>query len=403
MRRNRDDRRKAIEQEAEGSRREGGGFGGSKYIISEDELAKLGVRKYIVDSGENPKEGRTHSWSFLEPNPKDPCVVGLGLYIHYRIGVNEESFLCPRFMKREFERLQSAWPDADFPIPDAIKHGRCPICEKRDANIAYYKAEREAMSEEDRKAWHKTNIRNLEPFNGGFTDPKPNRYLGWIVDESEGGDRLDDGVQLVEFATGGRNNPGVHKGLMDQAVVRESGEVLDVLDPSEDGYKFSFYRSGKTQADISYSGHKLKPRREALDDEWLDAVPRFTDVLVFAGYDTIKEAFIGVADTPDDSAKIDQRRQEAEEVSDNLVEAYQGEKPRRRRRRSESDDEPNPTEPAPGAEKITTADRNTAENSPRRRRRAEPEPADDEPSEEAKALARRVRNRQRRKEESNNG
>jgi len=397
MSRNREDRRKAIESQAAGSRKEGGGFDGPKYLVSDAELAKLGIKKYVVDSGDDPDKGRTHSWSLLEPHPKDPCVVGLGMYIHYRIGVNEEAFLCPRFMKKEFERLQAADPDIDFKVPDAIKHGKCPICEKRDINVAKYKAERESMTEEDRKQWHKSNIRDLEPFNGGFTDPKPNRYLAWIVDEKE----LDDGVQLVEFSTGGRNAAGVHKGLMDQAVDRDTNEVLDVLDPTKDGWKFSFFRQGKGMA-CSYSSHKLSPRREALDQEWLDAVPRFTDVLVFADYGSIKEAITGVSSEPEketpekepaDDSPRRRRAAEAEEVADELVEAMNApeEEPRRRRSRSEDDDEPNPTaDPEPRRRRRTESD-----DEPRRRET----PADDEPSDEAKALAERVRNRQRRREE----
>ena len=416
--RNREDRRKAIAQEAQGSRSEGGGgYAGPNYIIAEAEFAKLGIRKYNVDSGDKPDEGRTHSWSFLEPHAKDPCVVGLGLYIHYRIGVNEESFLCPRFMKKEFEKLRAAWPDIKIDIPEAIKHGRCPICEKRDINVNKYKAERESMSEDDRKAWHKTNIRDLEPFNGGFTEPKPNRYIAWIVDESEGGNRLDDGVQLVEFCTGGRNNAGVHKGLMDQAVDLETNEVLDILDPSKDGWKFSFNRKGKKQSDVSYSGHKLKPRREPLDQAWLDAVPRFTDVLVFADFGQIKDAYIGTPDAPpqesrraepaDEPRRRSRADEAADDVGDELEDAMNdsppAEEPRRRRSRSEGD-EPNPTQPARGVENNTRAGQRTApsptdDDSPRRRRQAEEPPKDDEPSPEAIATAERIRNRQRRREE----
>ena len=406
MSRNREDRRKAIASEAAVSRAEGGSFSGPAYIISEAELAKLGIKNYILDSGDKPEDGRTHAWSFLEPHIDDPCVVGMGLYIHYDIGINKERILCPRFMKKEFDRLQAAWPDADFKVPDAIKHGKCPICERRDINVAHYKAERESMEEQERKTWHTTNIYNLEPFNGGFIDPKPNRYIGWIVDEKI----LDDGVQVVEFPTGGKNNAGVHKGLMDQAVDRDTGQVLDVLDPSKDGWKFSFFRQGKGKA-ASYSSHKLSPRGEALDKEWLEAVPRFTDVLVFADYATIKEAFNGVVSEPEETRERTEpaeeprrrgRAEEAEAVGDELVEAITApaEEPRRRRRGAE--DETNP-QSAPGAANHTRGDQGnaatTSPSEPRRRRQAE-EPKDDEPSDEAKAIAEQVRNRPRRRESS---
>jgi len=417
-RRSREDRRKAIQGEAESSRREGGDFAGPGYLIGEAELAKLGVRQYVVDSGDKPEEGRTHVWSFLEPHPSDPCVVGLGLYIHYGVGAEEETVLCPRFMKKEWERMQASCPDADFPMPDVIKSGQCPICEARDKYITEYKARKDSMSEDDRKAWHKKHIRDLEPFNGGFTDPKPNRYLSWIVDEADGGKRLDDGVQLVLMATGGKNNSGVHKGLMDQAVDRVSGEVIDVLDPSAEGFKFSFFRQGKGTSNISYSGHRLRPRREALDQEWLDTVPRFADVLKFWTYDQIKSAYYGVK--TDESSKRDDdaddapderttaRRAERSKVGDELAEHFEesaDEGTSRQRRRREA--EPDLTEgPARGADTSTREDRRTAAEGPARRRRQDDDddrpPAKqadpDEPSPEALALAERVRNRARRRE-----
>ena len=183
-RRSREERRRAIQGEAESNRREGGGFGGPTYLASDEELEKLGIRRYVVDSGEENK-GRSHRWSLLLPHRKDPCVTGLGLFIHWDVGANGDRFLCPRFMKAEFERQQAAWPDADFPVPEAIRHGKCPICEQRDRAVKEYMEIREDMGEEKRRAWHSKHIYELQPFNGSYTDPKPNRRVAWIVDEHD--------------------------------------------------------------------------------------------------------------------------------------------------------------------------------------------------------------------------
>jgi len=395
-RRSREDRRRAIAAEAESNRREGGGFGGPTYLATDEELEKLGVRRYVVDSGEDNK-GRTHRWSFLPPHPKDPCVTAMGMYIHWDVGVNGDRFLCPRFMRREFERQQAAWPDADFPVPKAIQHGKCPICEERDRAVAQYKQKREDMAEKERKDWHSSHIYVLQPFNGSYTDPQPNRRIAWIVDEHSD-ETMDQGTQLVEIAVGGRSNPGVYKGMLDQAVDRETGETLDVLDDGPDGYTLSFWREGSGR-NTTYTSHKLKSRGGALDEEWLDAVPRFVDVLRFASYEEIKEAFLGAPQagpTADDAPAVQTHRRLRQEVDDTVDAPKAKEEPGRSRRRGADDD----AEP--------TAE---AQDTPRRRRQRDPEddkddqpPKDDSPdggvSPEAEEIANRIRNRRRHRDEA---
>ena len=391
-RRSREDRRKAIQAEADSNRREGGGFGGPTYLVDDDALEKLGVRRYTLDSGEENK-GRSHRWSFLQPNPKDPCVTALGMFIHWEVGANNDRFLCPRFMKKEFERLQSAWPDTTFPVPKEIQHGKCPICEERDRAVAEYKGKREGMAEEDRKKWHSSHIYKLQPFNGSFTDPQPNRRIAWIVDEHSD-ETMDLGAQLVEIAVGGRSNPGVYKGLMDQAVDRETGEVFDVLDDGPDGYIFSFWRAGAGMG-TTYTSHKLKPRKGALDEEWLDAVPRFTNVLVFSSYEEIKEAFLGApqaaeidADEAPDGPSA--RRRLREEVDDALDGPKQDEEPRRSRRRgAEAEASPPKGEAAPRRSRRDTDGGESADGE---------DGLDGGVSPEAVELAKQIRNRRRRRD-----
>ncbi len=390
-RRSREDRRRAISNEAADSRREGGGFGGPMYLATDEELEKLGVRRYVLDSGEDDK-GRSHRWSFLQPHPADPCVTALGLYIHWNIGISGDRFLCPRFMKREFEKLQSAWLDAQFPVPDVIKHGRCPICEERDRAVERYKATREGMAEKERKDWRTSHIYVLQPFHGSFTDPQPNRRIAWIVDEHDD-KTLDLGVQLVEIAVGGRSNPGVYKGLMDQAVDRETGEVLDVLDDSDQGYIFSFWREGSGM-DTTYASHKLVPRRGALDAEWLNAVPRFMQVLRFATYDEIKEAFVGLPEASEAASVADSKAVEAKELRKEMDDALDKDPVPQRRRA------------APDAAPEAGVTAQAAEEPRRARRRGEPPPEDIAPkdgpdggvSAEAEAIAERIRNRRSRRE-----
>jgi len=356
-------------------------------------LEKLGVRRYVLDSGENNK-GRTHRWSFLQPHPQDPCVTGLGLYIHWDVGVNGDRFLCPRFMKKEFQRLQAAWADTVFSVPEDIKHGKCPICEQRDRAVAKYKGMREDMGDKDRREWHTKHIYALQPFAGSFTDPQPNRRLVWIVDEHDDS-TLDLGAQLAEIPVGGKTMPGVYKGLMDQAVDRETGAVLDVLDDGEEGFVFSFWREGSGKQGTSYTSHKLTPRKGALDEAWLDAVPRFVDVLRFATYEEIKEAFDGAPEAGESADAADPKVDVEKELREEVDRAV--DQPRTRHR---------------AASHEAPEDKPQDDPPPRRRRRSAPEP--DEPGAEAKvppegvspealAAAERIRNRRRHRDEASGG
>ena len=378
--RDREARLARIRKEAENARRESDGPGGPSFVVGEADLEKLGIRQYVVDSGEGNK-GRTHRWSVLPPHPDDPELIALGLFVHYGVGTDNAQILCPKFMKKSLERL-------GLEVPEEIKAGRCPICEECARAVDRYRSEiMETYAEDDRKKWHREHIRALEPFNGSYRDPKPNRMLMWIVDETDD-DTLDKGAHLVLAAR------SVYLGLVDQADDPDSGETLDVLDDSDEGYRFSFKRKGRGitgEGKVEYSAYKIRPRKAALDEEWLDAVPRYLDVLVFTEYGGIYELFKGMPE----ASETDKRDEEPE--------------PRRKRRRRpdpEEDGEDAADEIAEHFDKGRQEPKDE-EPEPRRRRRRRPEPDDDDddddapdddaPSSNAKEIADRIRNRMKRR------
>lgn len=394
-RRDRDARRKAIHDEAESARNEegSGGFTGARVVQSDEVLEKLGVKKYQMDSGEDNK-GKTHTWSLLEPKLDDPEVIALGLFVHWDVGVDGGSYLCPREMKCWLEKR-------GFDVPEAIKTGACPVCEEADRRLAKYKQQKDNLSEDDRKKAYEP-VRKLRSYNGSFSDPKPNRFLAWIVDEKD----LDAGVQLAEIPQ------KVYLGLINQADDPETGETLDVLDPSKDGWTFSFKRSGKGREGVVYDAYRLRPRKEALDKAWLDAVPSFWDAVKIVSYDDLKEAFEAVP--PEDKSEGEKGRgrqqadggrqrtaaeEDGDKAKDEVADHFSGEDQPRRRRSSEPEEAEKPR-----------ARTTESEGQPRRRRAVEDEDrgeaahpsADDvgdgEVSDEAKALAERIRNRRREQE-----
>jgi len=379
-RRSKEDRQAAIHGEAETSRREDGGGGDRPSIlISDDQLRKIGLGRYSIDSGDENK-GKTHRWSFLEPHPDDPCLIGIPLFMHWSVGTEQGNYLCPRFMAKELKKH-------GFAVPAAIRDAKCPICEEADRQVEKYKKIKDGLSDEDRKAEY-SKVRELNPYNGSFTDPKPNRYVSFIIDEND----LDAGPQVVELPR------TVYVGLIEQADDPDTKETLDILDCTDKGFVFSFKRSGKGREGVKYSAYKLKARGDAIDEQDLDTVVPFLSILNFVSYDELNDVFTGMPDEegpssvePVDDPPARRRRSRAEEVADDTRDEIgdqfekeveeQEEKPRRRRQAA-ADDDPDDGEISPEALAIRDKIRNRkqttepvqepdddAEEAPRRRRR----------------------------------
>lgn len=162
----------------------------------------------------------------------------LPIHVHYGVGPEEQSYLCPR------------------------KHGggKCPVCEEFD------RAKRAGKEEE---------AKELRP-NG--------RYLVYLIDRKE----PEKGIQIwsMPYKLDGE--------LSKQTVDPENGQTLNIDDPSS-GYDVYFTREGqgiKTQ----YSGVKLARKESELDD---DKALRFAqkhplpEILQVFDYDHILKEFEG--------------------------------------------------------------------------------------------------------------
>ena len=258
--------RKAIEEEEANSGWQG------KYHLNTDVLEKAGIGKYRAKVGDN--------YLTILPQKNIDMYFTLRILVHYSIGVNKSSFICPSMIGEP-----------------------CPICEKREKLVAL------GASKEE-----------LKPYNFGT------RYLFFVVDvESE--ETAKEGVKLFDA-------PKSHyieiKGRLKN---NRTGEYIDITDP-EDGKDFFFKRVGEDAHTTKYSAYKLEERTFDVLQKWLDTVIEFEDVLVICSYDEINEEL-----NPDGKEEVTRRA-----AADPVVEKTEVEEEpvlrRRNTRRSTPAEEP---------------------------------------------------------------
>jgi hypothetical protein len=175
---------------------------------------------------------------------------GLDVFMHYGIGANRDSYICPKAMGK----------------------GKCPICEERA------KAEKEG--DEDYAASLKVSKR-----------------IGvFVIDRAKEGDGPK--LWLMPFT--------LEREMAAQAVDKGTGEVIQFIDP-EEGYDFNFEKKGKEKA-TKYVGAQFDRKPSALSDdedtmkEWLEYVAEnpIPDILVIHPASEIKKHFMGEEAGEDD-------------------------------------------------------------------------------------------------------
>lgn len=181
----------------------------------------------------------------LPPTWKDPKHYGYDIYVHYRIGADDSSYLC----------LDKANGEV----------GICPICKER--------ARAEAAGEED-------YAYSLAPRK---------RVAAYVIDR----DHEDEGVLLWNMPY------TIDRDVCAQAVDKSTGEVFNVDDP-ESGYDVSLSRQG-TAMTTKYTGIQIARRSTPLSDDpeqadqWLEYVQKnpLPDQLVQHDADHIQKVFAG--------------------------------------------------------------------------------------------------------------
>ena len=181
--------------------------------------------------------------------PKDPeAFFARAVWLHYNIGVNNSTFLCPNKME----------------------HGdkRCPICE--------YMAKRlKAGADRD----------DVQAFNPG------KRFLYFIVDVSSD----EEFEKSPKYYTMPKGN---HIDILELALDEDTGEDIDISDP-EAGIEIKFKRFGTGKNSTKYKRFSLRDG-DPLDPSFLNDIPEFEEALVYYSYDEIKDEFIVALDDDED-------------------------------------------------------------------------------------------------------
>jgi len=253
-------REKAIRREL--SNKESGkrsyGVGGKSYLKLEL-LEEYGLKFYTAKKNDN--------YIAILPPPDEESYWGQLVYVHFRIGVNRSSFLCP--------------------VRNGIKGGRCPICEEHKNLVD--------GGEEDADI--------LRPYR---ITP---RVLYYVLDmESES--TMMEGTKLFTAPITLDNN--ILELVRNK---RRSGEpdIIDISHP-EFGKNVIFTKKGEGLR-TEYLGVKLEDRDEPIPEEFYKGLPDFKELLYYADYDEILEEFRGYGNEEDESLENESFDSEEPEIS----------------------------------------------------------------------------------------
>jgi len=247
-----------IRRTEESKKREGGtnkwndylkdDFDGEKFIAKEGEHL-LDIIPYITGT-QDPKLGEGERAYMLD------------VYVHQKVGINEDSVLCPA---------------------SNYRGKKCPICEHqakmKKAGI---------FSEDEVKA---LNPKRRALYNVVCYDTAETEAKGVLVWEAS--------YHLTE------------KEILPIARNRRGGGYIPFADPDK-GKSISFFREGAGAA-TRYKGYTLLDREEEISDEILDAAYCLDELLDIKSYEEIEELFRPTAPELDGSDTPDHDKDEEED------------------------------------------------------------------------------------------
>ena len=205
-------------------------------------------RRYIFTSSGNEKvwnvKDKSHKVRLLPVHPVDNInFYGMTVHVHTNVGVNGDQFLCPKRMKNM----------------------NCPICE------------------------HQTALWDTEPDMAKDLYPQT-RYLVWMVDLSVSEDK-----QVAEIWSCPRT---AMDDILGVSYKKSTDEILNLAD-IDDGLAIYFDREKTQGTNFSkYKNFQLDDKPIPAKDEWLEGIVSFVEVLEYATYDEIKNAFLGISEEP---------------------------------------------------------------------------------------------------------
>ena len=262
------------------SRGGGGGSSGFQYRKRAQGAVNERMQRYqqgnrdtfVVPGTEMFKAKVGENWiRVMPPTWDDPQHYAYEVWVHYEVGPDNSTYLCPRKMKGE----------------------ECGIC---------------AELEEARNSGDNEYADKLEP---GL------RLAAWIIDRED----ERKGVQLWLYSA------RMDQEILEQAYDRHTGETIMIDDP-KDGYDLEFRRTGE-KLQTRYTGMKLTRKPSEVADTHLQFVVKnpLPTVLKFYSNDHIMTAFAGKPPTKTPDA-------EEERVEDTKQDAKR-EEPRREPQREE--------------------------------------------------------------------
>ena len=281
------------------NRRKKGRYADKQFILDVAKMEELGLEMLKVEEGD----------VFLRfiPLPSNDFF-GKEVKVHYNVGADDSEFLCPRTMR----------------------FGECPICEQWD--IAQKK-------DDDWKKENQEYIRTLS---------YSTRRLFFVIDAANK-KSIAEGVKVYNAPV------SIEDGIYSVSRNRRSGKVIDISNET-DGRILAFTRTGK-MLKSKYTGFELEDDPFPVEDEWLDSVVDWDELLIKADYDTIYKAF---------NIKSKQELEDDDEDED--------EPPRKKRQSIPEDDD----DDEPLRKKRREVEEEPEEDEPPRKKRRE-EPEDDEP------------------------
>ena len=210
------------------------------------------------------------------------------VYVHQKIGVNEDSILCPS---------------------SNYRGQRCPICE------------------------HQAKMRVSKQFDDDqIKELKPKRRVLYNVICYDTPEQESKGVQIWEASYHLTENE-----ILSIARNRRGGGHVPFADP-DDGKSIDFFREGKG-ASTRYKGYQFVDREgQVISDESLDAAYCLDELLDIKSYEEINEIFLPTAPQIEGEEKEDNSEEDPEE-------SYESDRKPRRGSRKVQDEE---DAPAPG-------------------------------------------------------
>jgi len=300
------------------------GFAGETIVAGEDVLNSLGVAQFTCPANQD-KTAKLHEFFLLPAHKEDSERYGLDLFIHYSVGINNASVLCPRLMKQVFEVY-------GITVPKEYEDGKCPVCKLADRLQQKSNEMQKSVGEEEGREFWKENVAPLRSYYGKTTNPEPNRHLMWVRNADDESD--EENIQFFLSPL------GVYKEcILKKTKDRRSGKTIDLADP-DNPYIMYFERKGEGLL-TKYEGCGAEAYEEddgtaiPMPDAWFDNVPRYTDILNFKTYDEIKEIMgdEDVVETTSDAKK------ESDEFFEKDFKDAEEKKTRRRRKVIDPDDE----------------------------------------------------------------